>query len=225
MSLFLRMFPLTILALSGIASGAYGETCDISNFKDDMDYKKDISTNLAYINDISSKEDRSKQDNANLSVQDYGSFTYGDASKFSSSLERILHITWSQEDKEWLLLKSLTDKGLQAYKLCMQNTQVPVVVEISDVAGVSDEFSVAYTYDPRNDPDAVENGKFTATLINLKATDFPKNVKKGASGSFKVTRIDKFKPVEIRVQIAGRAAPIITLPADPTKELQTQISD
>lgn len=62
------------LILIAAHSLAQADDCDITKFKDQMSYHKDIMTNLAYINQIASREDRSKQDNADISVMNYGSF-------------------------------------------------------------------------------------------------------------------------------------------------------
>jgi hypothetical protein len=77
------------------SSTAKADTCDISQFKNYMSYQQDILTNLSYIHRVASREDRTKSDNADLKVQDYGSLTYGQASTFATSLEKLLDIKWS----------------------------------------------------------------------------------------------------------------------------------
>jgi hypothetical protein len=62
------------LILIAAPSISWADDCDIVNYKDKMSYHKDIMTNLAYVNRIASREDRSKTDNADISVMNYGSF-------------------------------------------------------------------------------------------------------------------------------------------------------
>jgi hypothetical protein len=113
-----------------ISTIAVAGTCEVANFKDDLSYRQDIMTNLSYINQVASREDRSKNDKADIDILDYGSFTYGQASTFASSLATLLDIKWSQRDQEWLLVSNLSDNGVKAYVACLQQENANLVARV-----------------------------------------------------------------------------------------------
>jgi hypothetical protein len=218
----MRCLALALFGLSSAnASIASAETCDISQFKDYMSYSKDIMTNLAYIDQVVSQEDRSKSDSANIAVSDYGSFTYGDASKISSQIKTLLDIKWSQHDQEQLLTNSLTDKGVSAYIGCLNSNNANFIVTLSPSASNSDEFIVNYTWAPHYK--APNPAKISAILLNATSTNLPKKVNTPESGAFSVKRGSMYKALELDFHIDGQPYPTISLPAFPKKVLQTQV--
>ena len=173
----MRYLTTTVLASIsvGISSVALADTCDISSFKDYMSYKQDIMTNLAYINRVASREDRSKNDKADINVLDYGSFTYGQASTLSSSLETLLDIKWSQRDQEWLLVSNLSDNGVKAYVECLQKQYANLVVNLSNTASNNDEFNVEYAWRPSYT--APNPAKMHIVFSNAVSKDAPNKIK------------------------------------------------
>jgi hypothetical protein len=210
------------LILIAAPSISWADDCDIVNYKDKMSYHKDIMTNLAYVNRIASREDRSKTDNADISVMNYGSFSYGDASRLTSSLESLLDIKWTQHDQEELLTATLTEQGSKDYIACLQSKNMQnFVVTLSDAATSSDEFIVNYAWKPSY---AAPNPSiFHSTLLNASSPDAPAKVGTPSSDSFKVKRGSMFKPLELSFHVDHQPYPSITLPAFPTKKLVKQI--
>ncbi|MBV9983087.1 hypothetical protein [Bradyrhizobium sp.] len=215
----MRCLALTSFALAS-ASVANAQNCDVSQFKTNLSYKQDILTNLAYIHRVASREDRSKTDNADLNVLDFGSFTYGDASRLSSSLETMLDIKWSQRDQEWLLISNLDDNGVKGYIACLQNANANLAINLSPAASSSDEFNVEYAWKPSYA--APNPARFHIVLSNA-TSDAPNKIPSLSADAFKVKRVSMYKPLEISVHVDGQPYPTITLPAFPAKKLQKQL--
>jgi hypothetical protein len=201
---------------------ALADTCDISQFKNFMSYKQDIMTTLSYINRVASTEDRSKNDNADINVLDYGSFTYGQASSFSSSLETLLDIKWTQRDQEWLLVSNLSDEGVKAYVACLQKeNNANLVVNLSPAASDSDEFFVNYAWRPSY---AAPNPAQTHIILsNAVSKDAPSKIKTPSADVFKVKRTSMYKALELGIHVDGQPYPTISLPAFPAKKLERQL--
>ncbi|MDR6900212.1 hypothetical protein [Rhizobium miluonense] len=209
------------IALTVCSCEARAESCDISKFKDYMSYTQDIMTNLSYINQVSSKEDRSKSDKADISIADYGSFTYGQASSITSSLESILNIKWSQRDQEWLLVSNLSDSGLDAYTKCLQSNDENFVATLSNSASGSDEFNVEYRWRPNYK--APDPARFNIVFSFGTSSDVPRKIPSPSAGAFHVKRTNMYKPFDMSIHVDDQPYETVSLPAFPAKTLQKQI--
>jgi hypothetical protein len=208
-------------ALAVCSSEAQAESCDISKYKDYMSYTQDIMTNLSYINQVSRKEDRSKSDKSDISIADYGIFTYGQASSLASSLESILDIKWSQRDQEWLLVSNLSDNGLSAYTKCLQSNDENFVATLSNSASNSDEFNVDYRWKPTYK--APDPSRFNIVFSFGTSSDVPRKIPSPSAGAFHVKRTNMYKPFDMSIHIADQPYDTISLPAFPAKTLQKLI--
>jgi hypothetical protein len=97
----MRLLSLAIFfAIALNANSCLAEDCDISRFKDELSYTKDIMTNPSYIDRVASRLDRTGKEGTNIKFLDIASLDYNQASTLSSSLQRLLNIQWSQRDQE-----------------------------------------------------------------------------------------------------------------------------
>ncbi|MBY5475290.1 hypothetical protein HFO86_34670 [Rhizobium leguminosarum] len=203
---------------SAIPSLAWAETCPIQNFKNYMSYSKDMMTNLSYINQVASKEDRSKSDNADLNILDYGTFNWKDASRLTQSLETLLEIKWSQKDQESLLISNLSSEGENAYIKCLQELNANLVITPSNGASTHDEFLVDYAWRPI-DPASPKTADFNILVTNAIASDVPKKINSPSAGSFKIKRLSMYKPLEMAIHVGGIPNSTISLPEFPNKKI------
>ena len=134
-----------------------------------------------------------------------------------------MDIKWSQQDQEWLLTSSLSSKGVDAYKACVETQNPSLILHLSDTAGDSDEFIVDYVWKPSYA--APNPADFHIVALNASLSGDPKNVKTPSSDSFAVKRISMFKPLVLSVHVDGQGYPSITLPAFPAKKLEKQVRE
>lgn len=140
------------------------------------------------------------------------------ASQFSSALQRILNVQWSQREQEWIIISQLDSSGLKAYEDCLEKNEVNLWLKLGEGAGGKLQFLVDLAWHPRYN--AANPSKINYRLLNAKITaNPPKAIPPGESDQFGIERIDPYKPVEIGVRVDGQIYPNISLPAFPEKKL------
>jgi hypothetical protein len=212
------------LALALMSPFAAAAQCPMTEFKDEINYRKDLLTNLSYIDQVATHSDKKEANSQNVAFLDIANMNTNQASSLSSSLQRMLNIQWSQHDQEWLLVSQLTDKGLKAYYQCLETNKSNLMVHPGEGAGGKLQFLVDMQWRPNYN--APNPSIITYRLLNASvAKDAPKTIRPGESDQFAVKREDPYQPVEIGVRVDGQIYPNISLPAFPAKKIKEEVRE
>lgn len=214
---FKILFASFVIAVVSSSSAA-AQYCNIVDFKGKVIYKKDVLTNLSYIDQIASRLDKSDAESQNIGFLDIATMNSDQASRFSSSLQRILDVKWSQREQEWILISQLDANGLIAYHDCLEKNEANLWLKLGEGAGGKLTFLVDMAWHPHYN--APNPSKINYRVLNAKVTaNPPKTIIPGESDQFGIERIDPYQPVEIGVRVDGQIYPNISLPAFPEKKL------
>ena len=205
-----------------ISSAANSAPCDVSQFKDQINYHGKLEATLAYTDQIASALASEGNQGLTVNFMDLGDIGFSDANKITQSLKRIMQINWTHSEEHWLMVSQLSDNGKDALIQCFKaSTQEPIVVTFTEGAAYKPAFNVQALWQ-QNAPNPA-NVQWLPINAEVIGSNPPQpSVNTAETAIVQMTRQDPFQSVDLTVSIGGKYA-TASLPALPKYRLAKEV--